>query len=301
MDIRLRVAGEAHLNDMGNAGKVHAASRDVRREQNRAVRFPENFCRPRSLRLRQFRVDFEQLSRVEWMSVFRGLDAAEHRASKGCVCRGVEENNSLEWLASFLCGLFDFPLAKLKKSRHLILEVVRLDNLLGNAFVSSDIVLAYTVDKLVSSLQCVSDDVLDFLWHSSGEHHRLTILLRSRRQAIFDDGLNLDPKAIVEQSISFVQNENVEIWGFDTAVVVRENILQAPWSGDQDVAAFTLSLGQHFPLLRSAYCQLADDLGILGHCPRITTDLFGQFSSRRNDDGSDVLCSGSLLALDTSS
>lgn len=232
VDVGLAVAGQAHLDDVGDVGEVHAARCHVGGEENAGLAAAEVVGGAGALGLRQAAVDLVDAGGGEGVVCAAGAtgggsvgaEVAEDGGGEvdfGC---GVEVDDCLERSSAGLLGGLDLAAAELDQGGDGVLEAVDSDELLRHALVGWLLVVADRADELEAWAESLVDELDDFPGDSGAEHQGLARLLLDVGKEIHNLA-DLGVETLVEESVGLIEDKRVETRCGNTAVPVAEDIL----------------------------------------------------------------------------
>jgi hypothetical protein len=298
VDVRLAVARETDLDDVGDVGKVHSTGCDVGGEQDARLACAEVVRGASTLGLRELGVDLEVADAGQ-----RGLlleaatELVEDGRGKCDLGGGVEVDDGLEGALAGSPGLLRLLGDELVEGRHDVLETGDGNLLLGNTGVCGLLLFVDALGEVEAGAECAADKLDDIAGNGCREHEVLALDLLWVGQVLLDL-VDLLGETVIEQTISLVHDQSVESGGLDAGVWVRENIEKTSGSTDEDVAALALGLLQHLALHGSSNGGLDNKAGVLSELLGLDGDLLGELTGGRDDDGPDVVGPGALVAAD---
>lgn len=175
-----------------------------------------------------------------------------------------------------------------------VVFVSAADNqVLGNSLVRRGFVLVDRLNKFeVIGLDQTLGKMHDITRNGSGEQKSLSVDILNLRQ-VRKNLLDIVGKANIQHAVSLVEYKCSQVWRSYVSVAVGKDVLETTRSGNQNVATFSLHLEKSFSLSGTAYCGLYNNAGVCDQLAGLNTDLLCQFTSRRHDDGLDIVASSS--------
>lgn len=208
---------------------------------------------------------------------------------------GVEVHDSLEGAGSALGGLLLLLQDQLIERGHDVLEASNQDLLLGDTGVCGLLLLVDALGEVEAGAEGAADKVDDVAGNGGREHEVLALDL-FRIGEVGPDLVDLLGEAVVEQTVSLVHDESVEVGCLDARVGIGEDVEETAGGSNEDVATLALGLLQHHTLLCAANSSLDDQASVLGDLLGLDGDLLGELTGGRDDDGPDIVCFGALVA-----
>jgi hypothetical protein len=279
MDVGFTVAGKTNLDNVSDIGEVHSSCCDVGGEEDTGFSVAEVVCCTGTLCLRELGMDFKSAKTSEWSVALEATAELVHDGRGECdLCSAVEICDSLERTGfTRIRGLVALQ-DKLVQRRHDVLETGEVDELLGYSLMCRLLVLADTLGEVKTGAERLADKINDVAGYGRGKHHVLAIDDLWIWE-VLPDLVDFRRETVVEQAISLVHDQCVQVWGLDAGVGVAENVIQSSWSTDHQVASLTAGLVKHSSLLSSTDGYLHHDAGSLCDLLRLDCDLLSQFSS----------------------
>lgn len=296
MDIRLALAGKPNLDDVRDIREIHSAGSHVGGHEDAGLAVAEVVSRSGALCLGQLGMNFEGAQAVEGrVALEAAAELVEDGSSKGDLRCAVEVDDGLE--RTSFTGLRGLVLAQyqLVERWHNVLEASNFDVLLGHTLVGGLLVLADALGEVEAGAHGPADEIDHVSWHGGREHEVLAFDFLWVGQVLFDV-VDFALESVVQEAIGLVHDKCIEVGCLDARVCVSEDVVEAAGRAHEEMAALTLSLHEHGPLLGAAHGGLDHDAGATGHLLGLDGDLLCQFSGRRNDNGADVVCLPSLVS-----
>jgi hypothetical protein len=163
-------------------------------------------------------VDLEGLQAIERLVALEATrELVEDRRGKCDFGGRVEVHDGFEGAAFPGSALCQFTKYKLVQSRCGVLETGQVDDFLRDALMGRLFLLVDALGEMETGPQRPAHQFDDFAGNGGGEHHLLAVHLfgiREMRLDVFD----LPGETVVQQTISFVHDESLEVGGLDARV-----------------------------------------------------------------------------------
>jgi hypothetical protein len=301
VDVRVALAGETDLNDVGYFGEVHTAGCYVRGEEDTRFSVAEVICGTGTLLLGELGMDFETAETGEGsVALEAAAQLVEDRGGECDLGSAIEVDDSLEGAVVTSLSALVLLEDEFIEGGHGVLETGEVDKLLGDTRMCRFFILVDALGEVEPGTHGLADQVDDVAGDGGGEHEVLAFDFRWVGEEVLDL-VDLLRKSIVHQAIGFVHDQRAEFGRLDARVVVRKDIVESSGCADHQMASFALCLLKHGSLLCTSNCNLHHDAGTRDHLLSLNGDLFRQFSCGRDNNGPDIvrfraLVSFSLLA-----
>jgi hypothetical protein len=106
------------------------------------------------------------------------------------------------------------------------------------------------------------------------------------------DLIELPLKTGIKHSVSLIKDQSRQVRRLNVASGVLEQIIETARGGNQKVAALSAGLVKHLTLISAADSALDNEASVGGQSARLDGNLLGEFSSRRQNNATDIVRSG---------
>ena len=298
VDVGLAVTGKTDLNDVGDVREIHTTRCHIGGEENARFAGAEVVRGAGTLGLGKLRVD---LKATDTRKGSVALEPTAKLVENGCgECDfggGIEVNDGLEGSGVASHGVLLLLQDKLVKRRHDVLETSDHDLLLRDTGMCGLLLLVDTLGEVETRAECAADKVDDIAGNGGGEHKVLALDLLGVGQVLLDL-VNLLGETVIQQAVSLVHDQCVQVGRLDARVRVRKDIEKTTGSTNEQMAALALCLLEHLALHGSTDGSLYNETGVLGDLLRLDGDLLSELTGRGDDDGPDVVGLCALVTAD---
>jgi len=253
VDVVVAALRQTDLDDVRDIGEVHASGCHVGGEQDGGLAGAEALGLAGSLALLEFAVHLEDAAGVEgvggedaaglvWVAHFgEGFEGHCNLGGAAEVDDGFEGWVVL-WvffvcIDGFICDLHD--------DWDLVLQALAEDDVLRDALVGRGLVWVDSADEFEVGSQGGADELDDGFGDGGAEHEGLAggsaVGGQLRRVGhVGGDVGDGRSETNVEQTVSFIQDEGLDVAESDAGAAVGDDVEDSTWGADHDVAALVL-------------------------------------------------------------